>query len=278
MRNPHPAIDPAAYNKVCQKAPTDPYCALPLYWPAPPIRLSAKRGMHRFLWDLKLAQIRDFDPTADDDDEPGATGAVPHRTYPAVNAPWAPAGTYTLRLTVNGKRYTQPLTLRLDPRVKTSARASRSSRRSRRRCTTARSRRTSPTCKRAPHRRSSRAFRAPDAAALKARIDSIAPPNRGGRGRGGRGGGGGGRGRGGAEPSVITLDAASGAMLAAAMGMQSAETAPTASEIDACARARATAATVQTKWTALKTAINTFNVKQRTSGQPLVHLPSVELN
>ena len=37
-----------------------------------------------------------------------------------MDAPWAPAGHYTVRLTVNGKSQTQPLTLRLDPRVKTS--------------------------------------------------------------------------------------------------------------------------------------------------------------
>ena len=48
---------------------------------------------------------------------------MPHRTYPRVNAPWAPAGRYTIRLTVNGARYTQPLVVRFDPRVKTNAAA-----------------------------------------------------------------------------------------------------------------------------------------------------------
>ena len=38
-----------------------------------------------------------------------------------MDAPWAPPGTYTVRLTADGKQYEQPLTLRLDPRVKTSA-------------------------------------------------------------------------------------------------------------------------------------------------------------
>ena len=45
-------------------------------------------------------------PAGSDDD---ATGAVPHRTYPQANAPWAPPGAYTVRLTVDGERYTQPL-------------------------------------------------------------------------------------------------------------------------------------------------------------------------
>ena len=75
--------------------------------------------MHRFSWDLH------FDPIGDEARGRGgdgdATGAVPHRTYPTVNAPWAPPGAYTVRLTVDGKTYTQPITLPLDPRVKTPA-------------------------------------------------------------------------------------------------------------------------------------------------------------
>ena len=50
-----------------------------------------------------------------------AATSVPRRTYPAATAPWAPPGAYVVRLTVGGKSYTQPLTLHLDPRVKTPA-------------------------------------------------------------------------------------------------------------------------------------------------------------
>src|SRR4030095_12981881 len=35
--------------------------------------------------------------------------------------PWVVPGTYTVRLTVNGQTYSQPLTVRMDPRVKASA-------------------------------------------------------------------------------------------------------------------------------------------------------------
>jgi hypothetical protein len=48
-------------------------------------------------------------------------GAVPHRSVHAPTAPWVPPGRYTVRLTVNGRSYVQPLTLRLDPRVKAPA-------------------------------------------------------------------------------------------------------------------------------------------------------------
>ncbi len=57
------------------------------------------------------------DPNAGDD---AVTGSVPFATYSIPYAPWAPPGNYTVRLKVDGQTYTQPLTVRLDPRVKTS--------------------------------------------------------------------------------------------------------------------------------------------------------------
>src|SRR5439155_19022015 len=45
--------------------------------------------------------------------------AVPHDTPPAPNSPWAAPGQYTVTLTVDGTSYTQPLTLKMDPRVTT---------------------------------------------------------------------------------------------------------------------------------------------------------------
>src|SRR5262249_52965858 len=116
VRSPDPASDPDAYNKQCQQSPNAPDCGLPLYWPAPVMSVSAKAGMHRVSWDLRYQPITEGGGRGG-----GASGAVPHRTYPAVNAPWAPAGSYSVKLTVDGKSYTEPLTLHLDPRVKTSA-------------------------------------------------------------------------------------------------------------------------------------------------------------
>ncbi len=43
VRNPDPATDPVAYNKLCQETPTAPDCGLPLYWPAPPQMLKTER-------------------------------------------------------------------------------------------------------------------------------------------------------------------------------------------------------------------------------------------
>ena len=41
-------------------------------------------------------------------------------TAPDVTSPFAMPGNYTLRLTVDGKQTSQPLTIKMDPRVKTN--------------------------------------------------------------------------------------------------------------------------------------------------------------
>src|SRR5262249_46347622 len=75
---------------------------------------SALAGMHRFSWDMKYQPISEGVAGRGGG---GGGGAVPHRTYPSVNAPWAPPGSYKVRLTSNGKSYTHPLEVHLDPRV-----------------------------------------------------------------------------------------------------------------------------------------------------------------
>ena len=86
----------------------------PRYWIRPTQVLSAEPGMHRFVWDLRYP-------------EPGVLtkqypiSATPRNTPREPRGPWVVPGTYTLRLTVNGQTYTQPLTVRMDPRVKASA-------------------------------------------------------------------------------------------------------------------------------------------------------------
>ena len=47
--------------------------------------------------------------------------AVEHETAPQPTAPWVLPGSYTVSLTIGGKTYTQPLTVKMDPRVKVSA-------------------------------------------------------------------------------------------------------------------------------------------------------------
>ena len=47
--------------------------------------------------------------------------AVYQNTAPDATSPWVLPGNYNVKLTVNGKTYTRPLTVKLDPRVKTAA-------------------------------------------------------------------------------------------------------------------------------------------------------------
>ena len=44
--------------------------------------------------------------------------ATPGDTAPEPKGPWVVPGTYTVKLTANGKTYTQPLIVKMDPRVK----------------------------------------------------------------------------------------------------------------------------------------------------------------
>ena len=47
--------------------------------------------------------------------------AVAHDTAPAPTSPWVAPGEYTVRLTAGGRTFTQPLTVRMDPRVNDAA-------------------------------------------------------------------------------------------------------------------------------------------------------------
>ena len=85
---------------------------VPAYWIRPARVPSAEPGMHRFVWDLHYAR-----PTGMRTSFPIA--AVYRNTAREPNGVWAHPGTYTVRLTVNGQAYTQPLTVAMDPRVKT---------------------------------------------------------------------------------------------------------------------------------------------------------------
>src|SRR5262249_30202110 len=117
VRKHDPATDPAGYNKLCQEMPSAADCGLPLYWPAAPNILETSAGMHRFTWDMHYDLVTD---TPGGGRGAGQVGAVPHRTYTNINSPWVPPGTYTVRLTVNGQSTTQPITIRMDPRVKST--------------------------------------------------------------------------------------------------------------------------------------------------------------
>jgi photosystem II stability/assembly factor-like uncharacterized protein len=85
---------------------------IPTYWIRPPAILSGAAGSHRFVWDLH------YPPP------PGS-----RRTYPIAaiyqdtpSMPRGPVvlpGRYMVKLTVGSETHSQPLTVKMDPRVKT---------------------------------------------------------------------------------------------------------------------------------------------------------------
>jgi hypothetical protein len=202
--------------------------------------LSTRAGMHRFSWDLHYNPVTAGDTVPNSDEEAG--GAVPHRTYTTVNAPWAPPGNYTVRLTVNGQLVSQPLSLRLDPRVRTPAAGLNEL------ATLSRDLYDRAVALHQAYLQARQLASSADAnATLKSQLDSIAPPaTRGGGRRGGFGR------RGGAGNATVTLNGASDALLNAAMAMQSADVTPTEMEVAAANRARAQATTAMQRWDALR--------------------------
>ncbi len=87
--------------------------AIPAYWVRPAHPLSNAPGMHRFLWDMRFTPVREGRANF-------GMQAIYHDTPAANEAPWVMPGGYTVKLTVNGKSYTQPLEVKMDPRVQTS--------------------------------------------------------------------------------------------------------------------------------------------------------------
>ena len=215
--------------------------------------------MHRFVWDVRYQPLAGLVPGE------GALGAVPtqlpiqaipYNTVPAPTTPWVNPGTYTVKLTVDGKSYTQPIVVKQDPRVKTPPLAMQQV----------------YTLTRAMY------YGAADARIAAAKLglmrqqiarlqaqgtvaDSLAAfaqkaaalegtPPAGGGGRGGPGGG-----RGGPQPvaPADTLWALSTSLGALMNSMQAADVAPTANTLAAVTAAQQNAARVMARWTALRT-------------------------
>jgi photosystem II stability/assembly factor-like uncharacterized protein len=87
---------------------------IPLYWVRQPYALATTVGMHRFVWDLHYTA-----PASTRHEYPIA--AIPHNTPRYPLGPTALPGSFTVRLAVDGKTSTAPLTVKMDPRVKTPA-------------------------------------------------------------------------------------------------------------------------------------------------------------
>ena len=95
-------------------APPDPKLKIPRYWVQPPRVLSGAPGLHRFFWDMHLEPLQGVDPEY-------PMTAVFQKTAAQPTGPWVVPGNYSVVLSAGGKSFTQPLTVKMDPRIKSSA-------------------------------------------------------------------------------------------------------------------------------------------------------------
>jgi photosystem II stability/assembly factor-like uncharacterized protein len=244
---------------------------LPLYWYRPPQSLSAAPGMHRFMWDVH------YQPLAGGGG--GGRGglpisAVPYNTVPAPPTPWVNPGSYTVKLTVDGKSYTQPIAVKQDPRVKTQAlvmqevyalskaayygavdaqAAEQQAQSVRQQIATLAPRATGAV--------------ADALAALDKKIDLVAgSPLAGGRG-GGRAGGAG------AAPDTLAAVVAPAGLGGLMNSLQGADVRPTANEVKALTAAQLSAAHAMAKWAAIKTVdLPAVNLKLKAAGLAAITL------
>jgi len=86
---------------------------IPTYWIRPQQILSAETGAHRFVWDMRYTPLN-IPPSY-------PISASYKNTAPTATSPWVLPGTYTAKLIVDGKTYTESFVVKMDPRVKTSS-------------------------------------------------------------------------------------------------------------------------------------------------------------
>ena len=104
-------IDPAGevirkYSSEDKPAPVDPdKLSIPTYWLRSREPLSTAPGMHRWIWDLR--------PTP----PPSTRAAGLESFFFGGRGATVLPGNYSVRLTVNGKSFTQPLVVKPDPRL-----------------------------------------------------------------------------------------------------------------------------------------------------------------
>ncbi|MDE3154829.1 MAG: glycoside hydrolase [Acidobacteriota bacterium] len=98
------------FSSTDRPAPTDAELNVPTYWIRPPQILSARAGMHRFVWDL-------HGPAPDVLRHEYPISAIPHDTPLEPLGPAVLPGRYTVTLTADAQRWTAPLVVKMDPRV-----------------------------------------------------------------------------------------------------------------------------------------------------------------
>ena len=190
----------------------------PNFWVAPPMPLPKQAGENRTHWDLRYDAPPAFSHSFQINANPGLTP-------PSPLGPVALPGVYTLKLTVDGRSYSQTVAVRPDPRSRVSAAALRAQHALQMKIYAGINAAYTGHEMAVALQKTLRATGPePSAASLAARLDTIAGLNVG-RGRGGGG-------RGGAAPAP-TFRALSGAFVAQLEAQEQGDMAPTAATLAA---------------------------------------------
>ena len=99
--------------------PDPPSAPVPLYWYKPPQALVNAAGMHRFVWDVHYQPLDPVGTTLVTGRGGLPIQAIPQSTATPSGTPWVSPGTYTVRLTVDGRSQMKPIVVKQDPRVRT---------------------------------------------------------------------------------------------------------------------------------------------------------------
>jgi photosystem II stability/assembly factor-like uncharacterized protein len=108
------------------REPDLPLPNVPEYWFAKPLAVDEARGLHRFVWDLRYEAPRTLPaaysgPILQYTEYTLADHAIPHETpRQQPQGPLVVPGLYTIEFSGGGLSVKQPLTVKLDPRVRAS--------------------------------------------------------------------------------------------------------------------------------------------------------------
>jgi photosystem II stability/assembly factor-like uncharacterized protein len=244
---------------------------VPVYWYRQPQALSTAAGMHRFLWDVHYQPLPAL--------AAGGRGGLPIQGIPrdspsAATTPWASPGAYTVTLTVDGRKYSQPIAVKQDPRVRTPPAVMQQVYALTEEMYFGAIEAQEAAASLAAMRSQAAALKAPAAvvqalAAFEQKAAALEGqrPASGGGGRGGPAAGRGGAPGPAAAPQTLWAVAA---LLAAQMNaMQEADAAPTAITLNAVTAARSAADAVMARWSELRSAdLPALNAALKAAGLP----------
>jgi photosystem II stability/assembly factor-like uncharacterized protein len=252
------------YSSEDHPAPIDARALnVPTYWFRSPQAdvPSAAAGMHRFVWDVRYTA-----PEGGGGGFGGGGGTIPHDTPRGPFGAFALPGSYTVKLAVDGESYTQPLMVKMDPRVKTTPEQLAAQHALEMRLTDDISRageaqnalRQIRTQLRAATQ-SAQGSLAQAISAFDAKAQAIA-----GQGGGGRGGGGRGAVAAGGEQSLGLLSGELGGVYSS---VGASDFAPTITQTEAVAEAERSLTLVMARWAALRTKdLPALNAQLRAAG------------